>query len=69
MDDFKVISPDNSTLYWDMEGEGQENKIPFLSQVESEVCKGAPHTVLIKLLPIKLDHIYSYSNRALFINA
>lgn len=52
-----------------MEGEGQENKIPFLSQVESEVCKGAPHTVLIKLLPIKLDHIYSYSNRALFINA
>lgn len=51
-----------------MEGEGQENKILFLSQVESEVCKGAPHIVLIKLLSIKIDHIYSYSNRALFIN-
>lgn len=48
-----------------MEGEGQENEIPFLSQVESEVCNQAAHIVLINLLPIKVDHIYSYSNRAL----
>ena len=49
--------------------EGQENKIPFFSHVESEVYEGNPRIALIKLLPIKIDHICSSSNRALFINA
>lgn len=49
--------------------EGQESKIPFFSHVEAEVYQGNPHIALKKLLPIKIDHICSSSNRALFINA